>query len=126
MSLSHVSRRLNTDTVQCFGLEKDGGPSELIKTLVSKAIESIPYVGETMAWTLGVIEQAWSLAEETISDEENKCMSVSQGRPMLFMHGTWCIYCDRNDKENAESKGDLITSIYSLSMKCTLPWRSLG
>ena len=59
------------DGLDCFP-EEEGGPSGLIRAFVLKAVESIPFAGENLAFAYELMEQAEAITEKTAST--NQCM----------------------------------------------------
>ena len=57
--------------VNCFP-EEDRGPSGLIRAFVLKAVESIPYAGESLSFAYQILEEAEAITRQTAST--NQCM----------------------------------------------------
>jgi hypothetical protein len=72
----HQSKKSISD-VTCFP-EEEGGPSGLIRAFVSKAISSIPYVGDNLLFALEIMQEMDKVGKKTSQGSEdtpNKCMT---------------------------------------------------
>ena len=58
----------------CFPEEENGGPSGLIRAFVSKAVSSIPYIGDNLVFAYEIMQEVETISKKTSPDSTNKCM----------------------------------------------------